>query len=109
MAAGKDRGAAWFLGVLAATAIAVPILNQVLPASSTQAYRGEATLATASLFHRLESPTQGESITLHSQGGRLVVPDHPIIPFIEGAGTGPDIWRAARTVLEGAVPAVSKI
>jgi isocitrate dehydrogenase len=31
------------------------------------------------------------------------VPDHPIIPFIEGDGTGPDIWRASRRVLEAAV------
>jgi len=35
--------------------------------------------------------------------GRLQVPDRPIIPFIEGDGTGPDIWRAARMVLEAAV------
>ena len=37
------------------------------------------------------------------QGGRWVVPDHPIIPFIEGDGTGPDIWRASRRVLDAAV------
>src|SRR5437879_11129927 len=35
--------------------------------------------------------------------GRWVVPDHPIIPFIEGDGTGPDIWRAARRVFDAAV------
>ena len=35
--------------------------------------------------------------------GALRVPDHPIIPFIEGDGTGPDIWRASRRVLEAAV------
>ncbi|HEY7583801.1 MAG TPA: isocitrate/isopropylmalate family dehydrogenase, partial [Acidimicrobiia bacterium] len=33
----------------------------------------------------------------------LVVPDNPIIPFIEGDGTGPDIWAAAVRVLEAAV------
>ena len=37
------------------------------------------------------------------QGGRWVVPDHPIIPFIEGDGTGPDIWRASQRVLDAAV------
>jgi len=37
------------------------------------------------------------------QGGRWVVPDHPVIPFIEGDGIGPDIWRAARRVLDAAV------
>ncbi len=35
--------------------------------------------------------------------GRLLVPDQPIIPFIEGDGIGPDIWRATRAVLDGAV------
>src|SRR5690349_24497279 len=35
--------------------------------------------------------------------GQWVVPHHPIIPFIEGDGTGPDIWRAARRVFEAAV------
>ncbi|NPC93705.1 NADP-dependent isocitrate dehydrogenase [Bacillus sp. WMMC1349] len=45
--------------------------------------------------------TQGEKITVSS--GVLNVPNHPIIPFIEGDGTGPDIWRAASKVLEAAV------
>src|SRR5436309_1051966 len=35
--------------------------------------------------------------------GRLAVPDDPIIPFIEGDGTGPDIWRASVRVLDAAV------
>src|SRR5215212_1984047 len=35
--------------------------------------------------------------------GQLVVPDDPIIPFIEGDGTGPDIWRASVRVLDSAV------
>ncbi|HKT80129.1 MAG TPA: NADP-dependent isocitrate dehydrogenase [Vicinamibacterales bacterium] len=43
----------------------------------------------------------GESISRRE--GRLVVPDHPIIPFIEGDGTGPDIWRASVRVLDAAV------
>ncbi len=34
---------------------------------------------------------------------RYVVPEQPIIPFIEGDGIGPDIWRAARRVFEAAV------
>jgi len=37
------------------------------------------------------------------QQGRLQVPDRPIIPFIEGDGTGPDIWRAAQMVFDAAV------
>lgn len=36
-------------------------------------------------------------------GGRLQVPENPIIPFIEGDGIGPDVWRAARRVLDAAV------
>src|SRR5687768_843072 len=37
------------------------------------------------------------------QAGRLQVPEAPIIPFIEGDGTGPDIWRASQLVLDAAV------
>jgi isocitrate dehydrogenase len=43
-----------------------------------------------------------DPIRMRSDGG-LDVPDHPIIPFIEGDGTGPDIWRAAVRVLDAAV------
>ncbi|MEX2527201.1 MAG: isocitrate dehydrogenase (NADP(+)) [Gemmatimonadota bacterium] len=46
-------------------------------------------------------PERGEAIQLRS--GTLQVPDHPIIPFIEGDGIGPDIWRATRAVVEAAV------
>ena len=42
------------------------------------------------------------------QDGRWVVPDEPIIPFIEGDGTGPDIWRAARRVFDAAVTRTSQ-
>src|SRR5713226_7950877 len=42
------------------------------------------------------------------QQGRWIVPDRPIIPFIEGDGTGPDIWRAARRVFDAVVEHVSK-
>ncbi|HEX9562974.1 MAG TPA: isocitrate/isopropylmalate family dehydrogenase, partial [Gemmatimonadaceae bacterium] len=41
------------------------------------------------------------AITMHS--GRIQVPDNPIIPFIEGDGTGPDIWRASQLVFDAAV------
>ena len=36
-------------------------------------------------------------------GGRPIVPDNPIIPYIDGDGTGPDIWAAARPVCDAAV------
>ena len=45
----------------------------------------------------------GEKITMTASG--LHVPDEPIIPYIEGDGTGPDIWAAAVRVLDGAVAA----
>jgi isocitrate dehydrogenase len=47
-------------------------------------------------------PPGGEPIRMQSDG-TLGVPDHPVIPFIEGDGTGPDIWRAAVRVLDAAV------
>jgi isocitrate dehydrogenase len=47
------------------------------------------------------APAGGAKITLDS--GTLHVPDHPIVPFIEGDGTGPDIWRASVRVLDAAV------
>ncbi|MCC7192733.1 MAG: NADP-dependent isocitrate dehydrogenase [Phycisphaeraceae bacterium] len=43
----------------------------------------------------------GQPITL--KNGKLQVPDHPIIPFIEGDGTGPDIWKASQHVFDEAV------
>ncbi len=48
-----------------------------------------------------KAPTTGTAIS--REHGRLVVPDNPIIPFIEGDGTGPDIWRASVRVLDAAV------
>src|SRR5881398_4109772 len=46
-------------------------------------------------------PSQGKPIGY--SGGELQVPDTPIIPFIEGDGTGRDIWKASRRVLDAAV------
>ncbi len=44
---------------------------------------------------------KSEKITI--KDGKLIVPDHPVIPFIEGDGTGPDIWRASVRVFDAAV------
>ena len=49
----------------------------------------------------MASSTQGQPIRM--SGGKLQVPDNPILPFIEGDGTGPDIWRAAQRVFDAAV------
>ncbi|AIQ63379.1 Isocitrate dehydrogenase [NADP] [compost metagenome] len=52
-------------------------------------------------LEKFELPTEGEQITI--EGGKLLVPDHPVIPFIEGDGTGRDIWKASKRVLDAAV------
>ncbi|MHB1870195.1 MAG: NADP-dependent isocitrate dehydrogenase [Steroidobacteraceae bacterium] len=49
----------------------------------------------------LVPPAAGAKITIRD--GKLSVPDNPIIPFIEGDGTGPDIWRASVRVMDAAV------
>jgi isocitrate dehydrogenase len=46
-------------------------------------------------------PQGGDKIKF--QSGKLVVPDEPILPYIEGDGTGPDIWRASQRVFDAAV------
>jgi isocitrate dehydrogenase len=52
-------------------------------------------------YAKLKTPANGQKITMVH--GTLQVPDHPIIPFIEGDGTGPDIWRASVRVFDAAV------
>jgi isocitrate dehydrogenase len=52
-------------------------------------------------FAHLTPPTEGAAIA--RKNGELVVPDQPIVPFIEGDGTGPDIWRASVRVFDAAV------
>jgi isocitrate dehydrogenase len=53
------------------------------------------------VFNAVPTPTDGKQISV--QSGRAQVPDNPIIPFIEGDGTGPDIWRASQRVFDAAV------
>src|SRR5437773_6010488 len=55
---------------------------------------------------RVDCLAMGERIEYRD--GRWVVPKHPIIPFIEGDGTGPDIWRAARRVFDAVVEKISR-
>jgi len=52
-------------------------------------------------FEHLSYPKEGKPITMGAD--KLEVPDNPIIPFIEGDGTGPDIWRASQRVFDAAV------
>jgi isocitrate dehydrogenase len=60
----------------------------------------------ARTYNDLTPPADGQEIVWREAERRLEVPDRPIIPFIEGDGTGPDIWRATRRVLDGAVEKV---
>ncbi len=53
-------------------------------------------------YQFLQVPAGAGRITMGADG-RLSVPDRPVIPFIEGDGTGPDIWRASVRVLDAAV------
>jgi isocitrate dehydrogenase len=57
--------------------------------------------ATMPRYRDLTPPTAGDAISMRD--GRLEVPTQPVIPFIEGDGTGPDIWRAAQHVFDAAV------
>ncbi|MEN6532560.1 MAG: isocitrate/isopropylmalate family dehydrogenase, partial [Bryobacteraceae bacterium] len=52
-------------------------------------------------YNRIPVPSEGSPIEV--KNGKFLVPDNPVLPFIEGDGTGPDIWRAARTVFDAAV------
>ena len=52
-------------------------------------------------FNNHPVPADGEAIQFHAD--KFTVPDRPIIPYIEGDGTGPDIWRASRVVFDAAV------
>jgi len=52
-------------------------------------------------YKEVKVPASGEKITI--SGGRLQIPDNPIIPFVEGDGTGRDIWRASVRVFDAAV------
>jgi len=58
-------------------------------------------ILSAPTYKELRTPTEGDPIAMRD--GKLEVPSYPIIPFIEGDGTGPDIWRAAQQVFDGAV------
>ena len=52
-------------------------------------------------FKKIKKNACGQTIRIENE--KLAVPDNPLIPFIEGDGIGPDIWRAAKQVLDSAV------
>ena len=53
------------------------------------------------MANRIPDPTSGTRIGY--ENNKIVVPDDPIVPYIEGDGTGPDIWRATKYVVDGTV------
>ncbi len=55
----------------------------------------------AASYNGIPLPNSGSKITF--ENGKLVFPDKPIIPFIEGDGTGRDIWKASVRVFDAAV------
>jgi isocitrate dehydrogenase len=54
-----------------------------------------------SAYNKINVPSNGEKIKVEK--GKLIIPDNPILAFIEGDGTGPDIWRASKRVFDCAV------
>jgi len=54
-----------------------------------------------SSYNGIALPAGGKPVTF--SGGKLQVPDNPIIPYIEGDGTGRDIWAASKRVFDAAV------
>ena len=56
-----------------------------------------------SSYNGFSLPSTGEPITYSN--GKLVIPDRPLIPYIEGDGTGRDIWKASVRVFDAAVEA----
>src|SRR5271169_7241012 len=71
--------------------------SQALRSPMIRAHEGGSLMSSA----KPTVPASGAKITI--SGGKIQVPDRPIIPFIEGDGVGPDIWRAAVRVLDAAV------
>lgn len=55
----------------------------------------------AASYNNLAVPSDGQVVSV--EDGKFTIPDHPIIPFIEGDGTGRDIWKASRRVFDAAV------
>jgi isocitrate dehydrogenase len=66
------------------------------------ARRLEAPETNVASYAKVTVPSDGRPISIDSSG-RLIVPDNPILPFIRGDGTGPDIWAASSRVFDAAV------
>ena len=99
----QTRGAARVFRPLSARrprAIATPNSQVVASCSGTTLGRDNKK-SMQNTYNGLELPKDGQPIQYSN--GQFEVPDHPIIPFIEGDGTGRDIWKASRRVFDAAV------
>jgi len=83
----------------------VALLDATLPPSYTYTFHVFRTPATfeenRAMAYKDVTPPKGEKISI--KNGVLQVPENPVIPFIEGDGTGPDIWRSSQRVFDAAV------
>src|SRR5689334_2972166 len=78
------------------------VLNERVLASRPLPFaRERSTMATVPTSPKVTPPAGGTKISI--QNGKLAVPDQPIVPFIIGDGTGPDIWHASVRVMDAAV------
>lgn len=75
-------------------------LTSPFPTDNPNIYGNILGCSLASYTHTVV-PADGDKITM--EGANCVVPDRPIVPFIEGDGIGPDIWRATQTVIDASV------
>jgi isocitrate dehydrogenase len=79
----------------------MPVRRQAGRDRSTGLSVNSSSGASMKAYNNVPVPVHGEPIEF--QDGKFLVPGHPIVPFIEGDGTGPDIWRASRAVFDAAV------
>ena len=75
-------------------------LTSPFPTDNPNIYGNILGCSLASYTHTVV-PADGDKITM--EGANCVVPDRPIVPFIEGDGIGPDIWRATQAVIDASV------
>lgn len=72
-----------------------------MPIASANTFLTAETGEQMPTYTKLTPPKEGSKITITNK--KLTVPDNPVIPFIEGDGTGQDIWRASQEVIDAAV------
>jgi isocitrate dehydrogenase len=77
------------------------VVKKAAPKTASKSAKKAGKAAKTAGYELLKPPTSGTAIQVKK--GELIVPNDPIIPFIEGDGTGPDIWAASVRVIDAAV------